>query len=64
MTLPASKPHTGYPHGEPRTEPLDCRLRIAIARSIIDQRPPTPLTCDLAARALQGFDVVAEAGVL
>jgi hypothetical protein len=36
--------------------------RVAIALSILNHRPPTEETCQLAIRALRGYDVVAEAG--
>jgi hypothetical protein len=55
---------TGAPSYQPPAEPLPCKLRVAVAKSILDQRPASPLTCELAIRALLGWDVVAESGVL
>lgn len=45
-------------------EGVELPTRIAVAKSILDHRAATVETCALAIRALLGYDVVAEAGVL
>jgi hypothetical protein len=44
------------------TRVADILTRIATARSILEHRPATEETCELASRALLGDDVIAEAG--
>jgi hypothetical protein len=55
-TLPAESPPEGQAHR------LSYGQRIAVTISILHHRDASQATCDLAIRALQGFDVVAEAG--